>query len=155
MPNRPPIETVTLRQTYRVGACPVLEAAVTYPYIPEDESPAAIRFNNTYRTAAENFLAWAGETPAETAKITFAAMGSAAPYRFDRRLLRCTMTPAPAAAEEVSQKELRILRTVTSSSRRGEIPPVTLTAADRWRLPELTLRPPLSRRDTRVTQPKK
>ena len=146
MPNRPPIETVTLRQTYRVGACPVLEAAVTYPYIPEDESPAAIRFNNTYRAAAENFLAWAGETPAETAKITFAAMGSAAPYRFDRRLLTCAMTPAPAAEEGKNGQDLLILRTVTRTSRRGEVPPAALTATDRWRLPELTLRPASRRR---------
>lgn len=154
MQNRLPVETISLRRTYRVGACPVLEAAVTYPHIPEDASPAVIRFNDAYRTAAENFLAWAEEIPAEAAKTAFAALGSAAPYRFDRRLLSCTMMPAPAAAEESGETELRILRTVTSSSRRGGISPVTLTAADRWRLPELTLRPPLRHRGTRVKQHK-
>lgn len=146
MPYQLPVETVTLRHTYRVGACPVLEVTVTYPRIPETANPAAPRFNEAYRSMADHFLTWAEGAPAEASKAAFVAMGGAAPYRFDRRLLTCAMTPAPAAEEGKNGQDLLILRTVTRTSRRGEMPPAALTATDRWRLPELTLRPASRRR---------
>ena len=91
MPETIPVETLTDRRLTRVGVCAVLEVTVTYPHIPH-ESPAAARFNEAYRSMAESFLAWADTAPAEEARASFAAMGSTAPYRFDRRILTCSMT---------------------------------------------------------------
>jgi hypothetical protein len=145
MPNQLPVETVTLRHTYRVGACPVLEVTVTYPHIPH-ESPAATRFNEAYRSMAESFLAWADTAPAEEARASFAAMGSTAPYRFDRRILTCSMT-----AEILSPRLLTVTRAVTLKSRRGELTERTITAVDGWRIPELTaVKIPKKRIDDRL-----
>jgi hypothetical protein len=82
---------------------------------------------------AESFLAWADTAPAEEARASFAAMGSTAPYRFDRRILTCSMT-----AEALSQRLLTVTRTVTLKSRRGELTEQKITAVDGWRIPELT-----------------
>lgn len=132
MPDTIPVETLTDRRLTRVGVCAVLEVTVTYPHIPH-ESPAAARFNEAYRSMAESFLAWADTAPAEEARASFAAMGSAAPYRFDRRILTCSMT-----AEALSQRLLTVTRTVTLKSRRGELTEQKITAVDGWRIPELT-----------------
>ena len=132
MPDTIPVETLTDRRLTRVGVCAVLEVTVPYPHIPH-ESPAAARFNEAYRSMAESFLAWADTAPAEEARASFAAMGSAAPYRFDRRILTCSMT-----AEALSQRLLTVTRTVTLKSRRGELTEQKITAVDGWRIPELT-----------------
>ena len=132
MPDTIPVETLTDRRLTRAGVCAVLEVTVTYPHIPH-ESPAAARFNEAYRSMAESFLAWADTAPAEEARASFAAMGSAAPYRFDRRILTCSMT-----AEALSQRLLTVTRTVTLKSRRGELTEQKITAVDGWRIPELT-----------------
>ena len=129
------VQSCAERRLVRVGACPILEVTVTYPRIPDGTSPTVIRFNETYRAMAEGFLAWAEATPAEEAKAAFAAMGSAAPYRFDRRILTCDMT-----ASIESPARLTVTRNVTLKSRRGELAERTVTAADRWRLPEMTTR---------------
>jgi hypothetical protein len=129
-----PIEILTARRLIREGNCVILEVTVTYPYIPDEESPAVTRFNHTYRAMAEAFLALSESTPAEEARSAFANMGSAAPYRFDRRVLTCDMT---AAAED--PRRLTVTRSVTLKSRRGELTERTVTAADCWRLPDLTV----------------
>lgn len=132
MPDTIPVETLTDRRLTRVGVCAVLEVTVTYPHIPH-ESPAAARFNEAYRSMAESFLAWADTAPAEEARASFAAMGSAAPYRFDRRILTCSMT-----AEILSPRLLTVTRAVTLKSRRGELTERKITTVDGWRIPELT-----------------
>ena len=132
MPDTIPVETLTDRRLTRVGVCAVLEVTVTYPHIPH-ESPAAARFNEAYRSMAESFLAWADTAPAEEARASFAAMGSTAPYRFDRRILTCSMT-----AEILSPRLLTVTRTVTLKSRRGELTERRITAVDGWRIPGLT-----------------
>jgi hypothetical protein len=129
-----PVELLTARRLIRAGSCPVLEVTVTYPHIPDEESPAAARFNHTYRAMAEAFLAWADTLPAEEAKTAFANMGAAAPYRFDRRILACDMT----AVSETPER-LAVIRSVTLKSRRGEMSERTVTATDLWRLPEWTV----------------
>lgn len=134
MPDPMPVETLTARRLTRAGACVILEVTVTYPHIPDEESPAVARFNDTYRAMAEAFLIWADTTPAEEARAAFSAMGSAAPYRFDRRILTCDMTAAAEAPDR-----LTVTRAVTLKSRRGELTERTVTAADLWRLPEWTL----------------
>lgn len=145
MPDTIPVEALTDRRLTRVGVCAVLEVTVTYPHIPH-ESPAAARFNEAYRSMAESFLAWADTAPAEEARASFAAMGSAAPYRFDRRILTCSMT-----AEALSQRLLTVTRTVTLKSRRGELTEQKITAVDGWRIPELTaVKIPQKRIDDRL-----
>ena len=145
MPETIPVEALTDRRLTRVGVCAVLEVTVTYPHIPH-ESPAAARFNEAYRSMAESFLAWADTAPAEEARASFAAMGSAAPYRFDRRILTCSMT-----AEALSQRLLTVTRTVTLKSRRGELTERRITAVDGWRIPELTaIKIPQKRIDDRL-----
>jgi hypothetical protein len=134
MPDPIPVDTLILRRLVRAGACPVLEVTVTYPHIPDGESPAAARFNHTYRAMAEAFLAWADTLPAEEAKTAFADMGAAAPYRFDRRILTCTMTAVSKAPDR-----LAVIRSVTLKSRRGEMPERSITASDLWRLPAWTV----------------
>ena len=129
-----PVELLTVRRLVRAGACPVLEVTVTYPHIPDGESPAAARFNHTYRAMAEAFLAWADTLPAKEAKTAFADMGAAAPYRFDRRILTCNMSAVSKAPDR-----LAVIRSVTLKSRRGEMPERTVTATDLWRLPEWTV----------------
>lgn len=129
-----PVELLTVRRLVRAGACPVLEVTVTYPHIPDGESPAAARFNHTYRAMAEAFLAWADTLPAEEAKTAFADMGAAAPYRFDRRILTCNMTAVSKAPDR-----LAVIRSVTLKSRRGELAERIIHAADCWRLPGWTV----------------
>ena len=129
-----PVETLTARRLTRAGNCVILEVTAVYPHIPDADSPAVTRFNDTYRAMAEAFLAWADTLPAEEAKTAFSAMGAAAPYRFDRRILTCDMT-----ASVESSDRLTVTRSVTLRSRRGELVERTLHAADLWRLPEWTV----------------
>ena len=133
MPETIPVEILTLRRLTRVGACVVLEVTVTYPHIPEGDSPAVARFNAAYLDMAERLLAWSDTVPAEEARAAYAALGSAAPYRFDRRVLICDMAvgiPSPAL--------MTVTRTATLKSRRGGLAERTIVSTDSWRLPELT-----------------
>ncbi|MBO5511627.1 MAG: hypothetical protein J6B24_07840 [Clostridia bacterium] len=142
MPETIPVEILTLRRLTRAGACVVLEVTVTYPHIREGESPAVARFNAAYLDMAERFLAWSDTAPAEEARAAYTALGSAAPYRFDRRVLTCDMTAALPSPDC-----LTVTRTATLKSRRGELAERTVTATDSWRLPELTaVRSPKNRR---------
>lgn len=148
MPDTIPVETLTLRRLTRVGACVVLEVTVTYPHIP-DGSPAAARFNEAYRSIAERFLSWSDTAPAEEARAAYTALGSAAPYRFDRRILTCDMTVALPSPDR-----LTVTRTATLKSRRGELAERTVAATDAWRFPELTaVRSPKIRRESRGKRP--
>lgn len=133
MPETIPVEILTLRRLTRAGACVVLDVTVTYPHIREGESPTATRFNEAYRSIAERFLAWSDTAPAEEARAAYAALGSAAPYRFDRRVLTCDMTAALSSPDC-----LTVTRTATLKSRRGELAERTVTSTDAWRFPELT-----------------
>lgn len=132
MPEIIPVETLTERRLTRVGTCAVLEVTVIYPHILDD-SPTVTRFNDTYRIMAEAFLAWTDTAPADEAKAAFRAMGAAAPYRFDRRLLTCDMT---VSCDDPHR--LTVTRAVTLKSRRGELTERVIHATDCWRLPEWT-----------------
>lgn len=133
MPDPIPVDTLILRRLVRAGTCVILEVTVTYPYIPDADSPAVTHFNDTYRIMAEAFLAWTDTAPADEAKAAFRAMGAAAPYRFDRRLLTCDMT-----VSFDDPHRLTVTRAVTLKSRRGELTERVIHAADFWRLPEWT-----------------
>ena len=133
MPEIIPVETLTERRLTRVGTCAVLEVTVIYPHILDD-SPTVIRFNDTYRAMAEAFRAWADTAPAEEARAAYAAMGAAAPYRFDRRILTCDMT---VSCDD--PRRLTVTRAVTLKSRRGELAERIIHAADCWRLPGWTV----------------
>ena len=137
MPQPLSVQTKTECRLTRVGACAVLEVTVTYPHIPDEEIPAVARFNHTYRAMAEAFLAWADTAPAEEARAAFAAMGASAPYRFDRRILTCTMTASAEAPDR-----LTVTRAVTLKSRRGELTERVIRDADLWRLPAWTVAKP-------------
>ena len=136
MPDPMTVETLTEHRLTRVGTCAVLDVTVIYPHILDD-SPAVTRFNDTYRAMAEAFLAWSETVPAEEARAAFAAMGASAPYRFDRRILTCTMT-ASADAPDC----LTVTRAVTLKSRRGELTERVIHDADLWRLPAWTVAKP-------------
>ena len=138
MPDPIPVETLTARRLTRAGACVILEVTAAYPHIPDADSPAVTRFNDTYRAMAEAFLTWSETVPAEEARAAFAAMGASAPDRFDRRILTCTMT----ASAEVPDR-LTVTRAVTLKSRRGELTERVIRDADLWRLPAWTVvKPP-------------
>lgn len=130
------------RRLCRVGACPVLEARVTYPFLRCGEgvpAPALARFNQCYAHVAEAFLAWALATPAAEATAAFCALGPEAPYRYDRVLLLCTMTA------RWEGDTLTVTRALTSTTRRTagrEAPSHARRETDVWRLPALTLRSP-------------
>ena len=134
MPDPMTVETLTARRLVRAGTCVILEVTVTYPHIPDADSPAVTRFNDTYRAMAEAFLAWADTAPAEEARTAYAAKGAAAPYRFDRRLLTCDMT---VSCDD--PRRLTVTRAVTLKSRRGELAERIIHAADCWRLPGWTV----------------
>ncbi len=144
------------RRTCRVGACPVLEVTVTYPALcsaaPDTEElpPSVTRFNEAYRTMAENLLEWAQGSLCEAAMADFNAAGAGAAYRFDRRMVVCNMTAScPASADNAEAPCLIVTRTLRMTSRRGEVPEKRLVASDLWRWPELTLCPAGRRRGRR------
>ncbi len=147
-----------IHQIYRAGACPVLEVALSYPHLSsaclcaeEEETealpPAAIRFNEFYETLAERLLSWAEGTLRTEAMADFAEEGSGAVYRFDRRCLTCDMTArlSPSETEDAAPTALVVTRALAFTSRRGSVRERCLSAADVWRWPELTLRPPKRR----------
>lgn len=97
------IVTETDSHSVRVGACPVLSVRVRYPQLirregyvgaaAEPTDAAVARFNDTYRTAAEQFMAWGLGTPTVKATAAFEAMGVDAVYRFARWELTMDATP--------------------------------------------------------------
>ena len=140
------------RRLCRAGTCPILEVNVSYPVLclaedgGEEMAPAAVRFNETYRTVADHLAEWAESTLFETVHGEFLAMGPGAAYRFDRRRMICDMTAEFISREDGEVSELIVTRRLRISSRRGEITEREVTATDRWRWPELTLRPVEKRR---------
>lgn len=136
-----------IRRILRAGACPILEVAVTYPCLcatdPEAGEPVSemLRFNDAYRTMAENLAEWAAGGVFEAALADFDGAGMGAAYRFDRRLVICDMKGEFSTCEDGVLSELTVTRTLRLTSRRGSVPERHLTATDRWSLPALTLRP--------------
>ena len=130
------------RRLRRVGACPILEISVTYPVLEEGEGallpPAVARFNRAYADMAEALLSWADGAPADAAVEAFWAMGEGAMFRFDRRVVTCEMT-----VEETHADRLTVRRALTVTTRRGSGEGEEMVARDVWRLPELTLDPPM------------
>ena len=133
---------VTIRRIHRLGACPVLEVTVTYPAWIADRgelSPAAERFNTAYRTMAEHLLAWAEETVLPTVIEAFAAEGATAAYRFDRRLLTCTMQGELGGALSDESRRLTVTRELRLTRRRDTSAAKASRTTDSWLWPELTL----------------
>lgn len=141
-----------VRRLCRAGTCPILEVTVSYPVLcPEEDggeemAPAAVRFNETYRAMAEHLAEWAEGALFEVVQGEFYAAGPGAAYRFDRRRMICDMTADFSLHEDGEILELIVTRRLRISSRRGEITEREVTATDRWRWPELTLRPVEKRR---------
>ena len=139
-------------RTFRAGACPVLDVTVTYPCLGpgqpgSEESPAVARFNEAYRSMAENLLEWAQGPVLEAAMADFEAAGAGAVYHFDRRIVICDMTASPVLSGDTVEVDfLTVSRSIRVGSRRGEAEERGLTATDRWRWPELTLCPSNQRR---------
>jgi hypothetical protein len=93
-------------------------------------------FNQAYEAMAEAFLLWADRVLGTEAAEAYAAMGISAAYRFDRRLLICSMT---AESVHPGNSVLTVCRHVTYTSRRGEVGVHKRDGTDVWRLPSLTL----------------
>lgn len=123
----------------RVGACPVLEITVTYPALEGDGPEEAVAaFNDGYRRMAEAFLYWGEHALGERVAGELEAEGAGAAFRFDRRLLICTMEGQ--ILEEDGRTILRVRRNLRLTSRRGSVEEHALpTAEDIWRIPELTI----------------
>ena len=139
-----------LRSIQRAGACPLLEIMLSYPILrTEGEEDAALpssvaRFNETYRSIAENLMNWAKGEPCEAALADFEAAGPSALYRFDRRMVVGDMNVTGPVNISVLQEGmapafLTVTRRLRVCSRRGEIQERALTETDVWRWPELTL----------------
>ena len=129
----------TTHRIHRVGACPVLELTVTYPRIgiADGEASSAVeRFNEAYRTMAENWLAWAESVLLSEANEAFAAEGAGASYRFERRVAVCQMSASELPAEGEC---LTVTRTLRLTTRRGGQGEKRRSGGDRWRWPSLTL----------------
>lgn len=141
-----------VRRLCRAGTCPLLEVTVSYPVLcPAEEggesmAPAVVRFNETYRAMAEHLTEWAEGTLFEAVQGEFYAAGPGAAYRFDRRRMVCDMTADFSLHEDGEILELTVTRRLRMASRRGDVPEREVTATDRWRWPELTLRPAEKRR---------
>ena len=148
-----------IRRIHRVGACPVLEVAVTYPILSAGELSSGelssgeisleelslgeggealplTRFNEAYRAMAEAWLAWVESTLLPQVKEDFAAAGSGAVYGFDRRVAVCEMRVEAFPPEGGT---LTVVRTLRLASRRGSVKEVCRRETDEWRWPELTL----------------
>lgn len=133
----------TLRRTFRMGACPILEVTVSYPCLGDEDArkqmppPGIARFNEAYAGMAEAFLQWVEGTLLETARHAFREAGPGAGYSFDRRTVDCRMTAAFAGEPP---ERLYVRRYLRVGSRRGECVERARTETDVWRCPGLTLR---------------
>ena len=139
-----------LHSIQRAGACPVLEITLSYPILRTEEgenaapSGSVARFNEAYRSIAENLMNWAKGEPREAALADFAAAGPSALYRFDRRMVIGEMNITDPVHISVLQEEfapafLTVTRRLRVCSRRGEIRERALVETDIWRWPALTL----------------
>lgn len=133
--------TKRICRIHRVGVRPVLEAEVSYPVLCAEGAPlseAALRFNRTYETVAENWLAWVEGPLLEAVTAEFTAAGPMAAYRFGRRRAECLMSISDVFSEGAPDGDmLTVTRTVRLTSSLRET--AEWTAADRWRWPRLTL----------------
>lgn len=134
----------------REGVCPVLEISISYPSLRSVEKetcdlPASVvRFNQTYRTVAENLMLWAKDVPYKAVLADFAGAGPLAFYRFDRRMVTCTIEIAMPAGMDGFDTDsepfmIPVTRNLRMHSRRGEMPEKSVAARDLWRWPDLTL----------------
>ena len=132
------VTEITRHRLIRQGAVPVLEVTVCYPCLTrEGEAVGAILyFNQAYEAVAEAFMLWAERVVGTEASEAYAAMGMTAAYRFDRRLLTCSMQAEPLSPESSA---LVIHRTVTYTSRRGTVDLCSRQGTEIWRMPSLTL----------------
>ena len=132
------VTEITRHRLIRQGAVPVLEVTVCYPCLTrEGEADRKILcFNQAYEAMAEAFLLWAERVVGPEAAEDY-AMGASAAYRFDRRLLVCSMKAELLSAPD---SELAVRRAVTYSSRRGTVARHSRYGEEIWRLPSLTLR---------------
>ena len=133
------VTEITRHRLIRKGAVPILEVTISYPRLEMEGETAGsvLRFNQAYEAMTEAFMDWADGVLAKEASEAYAAMGMTAAYRFDRRLLVCSMQAEPLSPESSA---LVIHRTVTYSSRRGTVGRNSRYGEDLWRLPSLTLR---------------
>ena len=130
------------RRLHRVGSCPALETVVSYPVLcPVGEMPeagAVLRFNQTYQTIAETWLAWTEGPLWETVAAEFAAAGATAAYRFERRRASVLMTVE--TVETARPADLALLAVTRAVTLGG---PAGMTRSrvyiDLWRWPDLTL----------------
>ena len=144
------IDHEQIHRIYRAGACPVLEVTLTYPCLRgeagEADPPhvAVSRFNDFYRGLAEAMLSWVEDTVQKEVLAAFAAEGSGAAYRFDRRQVVCHMTATSSDGQDGrndEKNELIVTREVSFSCRRGSLEERRITATEVWRRRDLTLRP--------------
>ena len=131
------VTEITRHRLIRKGAVPVLEVTICYPRLEGGETDDRIlRFNQAYEAMATAFLAWAEDVLTKEVSEAYSAMGVSAAYRFDRRLLTCSMqadSPSPESAT------LAVRRTVTYTSRRGTVGLYNRHGTELWRVPSLTL----------------
>lgn len=132
------VTEITRHRLIRQGAVPVLEVTVCYPRLEceGDGGRGVTAFNQAYEAMAEAFWLWADRVLGTEAAEAYTAMGISAAYRFDRRLLICSMTAEPVHPED---SMLTVCRRVTYTSRRGEVGVHRRDGMDVWRLPSLTL----------------
>lgn len=132
------VTEITRHRLIRQGAVPVLEVTVCYPRLEceGDGGRGVTAFNQAYEAMAEAFLLWADRVLGTEAAEAYAAMEISAAYRFDRRLLICSMT---AESVHPENSVLTVCRHVTYTSRRGEVGVHKREGTDVWRLPSLTL----------------
>ena len=132
------VTEITRHRLIRQGAVPVLEVTVSYPRLEMEGETAGsvLRFNQAYEAMTEAFMDWADGVLAKEASEAYAAMGMTAAYRFDRRLLTCSMHAEPLSPESSA---LVIHRTVTYTSRRGTVDLCSRQGTEIWRMPSLTL----------------
>ena len=132
------VTEITRHRLIRQGAVPVLEVTVCYPCLEceGDGGRGVTAFNQAYEAMAEAFWLWADRVLGTEASEAYDAMGISAAYRFDRRLLICSMT---AESVHPGNSVLTVCRHVTYTSRRGEVGVHKRDGTDVWRLPSLTL----------------
>lgn len=145
---RPNTLTVMPSNTLTVMSAEI--SAVTLPEIGRSEhgkgmDAAIARFNDTYRRAAEAFLAWGLDVPATEATAARVAMGQGGAYRFARWELMYEAVPT----WEAETATLRV-RTVARWQVRRETSPRRQTEReDIWSWPSLWLMSTLPPRRSR------
>ena len=129
------VTEITRHCLIRKGAVPILEVTVRYPSLTGEADGRVQRFNRAYEAISEAFWLWADRVLGKEVSEAYAAMGIAAAYCFDCRLVVCTMEMDPLNSQG---SKLVIRRTVTYGSRRGTVDAHALRGTDTWRIPSLT-----------------